>query len=380
MDLFRLTKKEQSYVKNIETSNESNTVKKKMTSKKKLIIALCCVLGVIVILFAVSFGVFNHYYSKLNTHSPIENDEIIISDTDTDDLDELTEEQKSELEKYMDSDFEDGLKFDDKNVTNILLVGTDSRKKGIQRSRSDTMIIISINRNTKQITMTSLMRDMYVNIPGVRKQRINAAYVYGGPKLLFKTIDANFGISLDKYAQIDFYSFIEIVDAVGGVDLNVTAAEIKVMNKTYLPYINKSLGLPKNDGLLDPAKAGKMHLSGKQALAYARVRYVGNADFERTERQRKVLTEIFKKAKKMSLSELDDFADVLLPLITTNLTRTEVLSILVNSPEYLSYDLQSKRIPIDGSYTYMKVNGASVLGVDFAKNRKYWYKNVYGDQ
>lgn len=382
MEWFRLTKKEQGYVKNIETpiesNSESNTVKKKMTGKKKAIIALSCVLGVIVILLATAFGVFNHYYSKLNTHSSIENDEIIVSDTD--ELDDLTDEQKSELEKYMDSDFEDGLKFDDKNVTNILLVGTDSRKKGNQRSRSDTMIIVSINRNTKQIIMTSLMRDMYVNIPGARKQRINAAYVYGGPNLLFKTIDSNFGISLDKYAQIDFYNFIQIVDAVGGVDITLTTDEIKVMNNYYLPAINKSLKRPANQDKLDPSKPGKKHLNGAQALAYVRVRYVGNADFERTERQRKVLTQIFKKAKGMSLSELNDFADVLLPLVSTNLTRTEVLSLLVNSPEYLNYELDSKRIPIDGSYTYMKVNGASVLGVDFAKNRKYWYETVYGNQ
>ena len=355
---------------------KKSNVKKKMSWEKKVLIVAASVMGVLLILLGTAYGVFNHYYSKLNVETLDDDYQVIVTDTDKD-LEELTDEQKAELEKHMDESLDDGLKFDDKNVTNILLVGTDSRQKGNRRSRSDTNIILSINRDTKEITMTSFMRDMYVQIPGAGKQRINAAFIFGGPQLLFNTFSTNFGIYLDKYAQVDFYSFMKVVDAVGGVDMTISSGELKSMNNA-IGEINQHLGLGANNGKLK--KSGKVHLNGKQALAYSRVRKVGNADFERTERQRRVLTEIFKKAKKMSVSELNDFADVVLPLISTNLTRKEVLSLVVNSPEYLTYDLKSQRVPIDGSYTYMTVNGASVLGVDFAANKKFWYKTVYGEE
>ena len=354
----------------------STQEKKKLSWEKKVLIAAGSVVGVLLILVAVAFGIFNHYYSKLNVETLDDDYQVIVTETDKD-LEKLTDEQKAELEKHMDEKVDEGLKFDDRNVTNILLVGTDSREKGNRRSRSDTNIILSINRDTKEITMTSFMRDMYVQIPGAGKQRINAAFIFGGPQLLFNTFSTNFGIYLDKYAQVDFYSFMKVVDAVGGVDITVSSAELKSMNNA-IAEINRHLGVDASNGKLK--KSGTLHLNGKQALAYSRVRKVGNADFERTERQRRVLTEIFKKAKTMSVSELNDFADVVLPLISTNLTRTEVLSLVVNSPEYLKYDLKSQRVPIEGSYTYMTVNGASVLGVDFAANKKFWYKTVYGEE
>ena len=340
----------------------------------KLLVAAGAVLCVIALLLGVAYGVFNHYYSKMNVMNP-DDYEMIVTETDKD-LSDLTDEQKAELEKHMDQKVDDGIKFDDKNVTNILLVGTDSRKSGNRRSRSDTNIILSINRNTKEITMTSFMRDMYVQIPGAGKQRINAAFIFGGPQLLFNTISTNFGIYLDKYAQVDFYSFIKVVDAVDGVDITISSAELRAINGG-VAEINRHLGLKESKDQLK--KAGAVHLNGKQALAYSRIRKVGNADFERTERQRRVLTEIFKKAQNMSVSELNDFADVVLPEISTNLTRSEVLSLVVNAPEYLKYDLHSQRVPIDGSYTYMTVRGASVLGVDFAKNKEFWYRTVYGE-
>jgi len=355
---------------------KKTTKKANMSWEKKVLITAASVVGVLLILVAVAYGVFNHYYSKLNVQSLDDDYQMVVTATDKD-LEALTDEQKAELEKHMDEKVDEGLKFDDRNVTNILLVGTDSREKGNKRSRSDTNIILSINRDTKEITMTSFMRDMYVQIPGAGKQRINAAFIFGGPQLLFNTFSTNFGIYLDKYAQVDFYSFMKVVDAAGGVDITISSSELKSMNNA-ISEINKHLGLDASNGKLK--KSGKVHLNVKQALAYSRVRKVGNADFERTERQRRVLTEIFKKAKTMSVSELNDFADVVLPLISTNLTRKEVLSLVVNSPEYIKYDLKSQRVPIEGTYTYMTVNGASVLGVDFAANKKFWYKTVYGEE
>ena len=124
-------------------------------------------------------------------------------------------------------------------------------------------------------------------------------------------------------------------------------------------------------------KSGKYHLNGVQTLAYSRIRYIGT-DFGRTERQRVVIGEIIKKTKTLSVSELNDLADIVLPMISTNLSKGEVMSLLLSAKEYLNYKVVNGRMPIDGSYRYMTIRGASVLGVNFDKNKKYWYNLVYG--
>ena len=392
-------------------TSEKTSTKKKLTLRQKLIVALGVVLGLVIIVFASVYGVFLHYYNKMNITSINDNYEVVTAiDYEEDEINdkELTDEEREQLDRFFEevktldendtssgedktssdktsSDEEtnsentatESIKAASKDVTNILLVGTDSRQKGTKRSRTDTMIILSIDKKNNRVTMTSVLRDTYVTIPGVGKNRLNAAFVFGGPKLLFKTFDENFGIHLDKYVQIDFYNFIKLVDAVGGVDLKLSADEINVMNKTYIPYIDKSLKKKTTANLIKKNNTGIYHLNGIQALAYSRVRYVGT-DFARTERQRKVISQIIKKTKKLSVSELNDLADIVLPMITTNLSQGEVMSLLVNAKEYLNYKIVNGRMPINGSYKYMTVRGASVLGVNFAKNKKYWYKLVYG--
>ena len=392
-------------------TSEKTSTKKKLTLRQKLIVALGVVLGLVIIVFASVYGVFLHYYNKMNITSINDNYEVVTAiDYEEDEINdkELTDEEREQLDRFFEevktldendtssgedktssdktsSDEEtnsentatESIKATSKDVTNILLVGTDSRQKGTKRSRTDTMIILSIDKKNNRVTMTSVLRDTYVTIPGVGKNRLNAAFVFGGPKLLFKTFDENFGIHLDKYVQIDFYNFIKLVDAVGGVDLKLSADEINVMNKTYIPYIDKSLKKKTTANLIKKNNTGIYHLNGIQALAYSRVRYVGT-DFARTERQRKVISQIIKKTKKLSVSELNDLADIVLPMITTNLSQGEVMSLLVNAKEYLNYKIVNGRMPINGSYKYMTVRGASVLGVNFDKNKKYWYKLVYG--
>lgn len=357
--------------------------KKKSNLKKKVFYVLTSMLGVIVIFLSVAYGLFAHYYGKLNTQT-LPTDYEIVSEVDLegDDFDNnnLTEDERAKLEQYFNENF-DGqqLAFDDKNVTNILLLGTDARSKGNKRTRTDAMMIVSINRNTKKIVMTSLMRDTYVKITEDYSNRLNTAFPKGGAPLVFDTINNNFGIPLDKYAHVDFFSFMKLVDGVGGIDLDVSSDEIKVMNRIYITELNEILKQPADKDKLDPKKPGLLHLNGKQAVAYTRVRYVGNGDFERTERQRKVLTQIVEKAKGMSLTELNDFANVALPMVSTNLTQGEVLSLVLNASDFLTYDIVSIRLPADGTYSYLDVNGASVLGANFKKNREYWYEVVYGE-
>lgn len=367
---------------------------KKLTLRQKLIIALGAVLCVLIILFASAYGVFLHYYNKMNITSDNDNTEIVTAiDYEDDELNEneLTNEEREELNKFLDevnsadeadssedADKETKVKkVDTKDVTNILLLGTDSRIAGNRRTRTDSMIILSIDKKNNRLVMTSVLRDTYVKIPGVGNNRLNAAFVYGGPNLLFKTFDTNFDIHLDKYVQVDFFNFVKLVDAVGGVDLKLTNAEINLMNKSYIPQINKLLKKNRNQDLVKINKSGKYHLNGVQTLAYSRIRYIGT-DFGRTERQRVVIGEIIKKTKTLSVSELNDLADIVLPMISTNLSKGEVMSLLLSAKEYLNYKVVNGRMPIDGSYRYMTIRGASVLGVNFDKNKKYWYNLVYG--
>lgn len=259
-----------------------------------------------------------------------------------------------------------------KDVLNVLLIGCDTRKKN-GNGRSDAMILVSVNQKTEDITMTSIMRDCYVTIPGHGNNRINAAYAFGGGNLLMDTIETNFRVPVEKYIVVDFYSFVDIVDAVGGVDINISSEEIKVMN-SYIKGLNKLNGRAEDTWLL--SDGGMQHLNGTQALAYSRVRYVGHGDFDRTQRQRTVMTKIFEKARDMSLREMHDLLNILLPKVKTNMDEGELLALLLKAPAYLQYDLNQFRIPIDDSYQSMRIRGMAVLGLDFEKNIEALKKEV----
>ena len=262
----------------------------------------------------------------------------------------------------------------DENVMNILLIGYDSRDAD-SRGRSDTNILVSINQETKEITMTSIMRDCYVSIPGYGNNRINAAYAFGGGSLLIETIEKNFQISVNNYVAVNFYAFMDIIDMIGGIEIEVSDAEAEVMNR-YIRELNRLEGSEEAKDQLN--QGGTLHLNGKQTLAYTRVRYVGNADFDRTERQRTVLKKVFEKAKQMDLLELNDLLNRLLPEVSTDMSEKEVLFLLLKGPAYLQYDLKSLRIPADGTYESLRINGMEVLGVDLEANKKLLEQEVYG--
>lgn len=260
-------------------------------------------------------------------------------------------------------------------IYNVLLIGSDTRNPD-GNGRSDSMILVSLNSKTKKVVMVSFMRDMYVSIPGHGKTRINAAYAYGGADLLIQTIESNFKIQIDNYAAVDFYSFIKIIDAVGGVTISVTQDELPVLNN-YVKEINHLEGLSADDGILKSA-GNDLLLTGKQALGYSRIRYVGNADFQRTERQRTVLNAVIKKLKKQNLLQLNSVLDTLLPNVTTNIPKSKLMSLSLNALTYLNYDVSQDRIPINGGFNYAKIDGMSVLTIDFVKNQAELQKVIYG--
>lgn len=262
------------------------------------------------------------------------------------------------------------------DVVNILLIGNDSRQNG-QDGRSDAMILLSLSNRTKSIYMTSLLRDMYVDIPGHGGNRLNAAYSYGGPELLMKTVEENFDIPVNRYVSVNFEAFAGLVDAVGGVELELTAEEIEYVNG-YLVEYNMLTDRPQGTDNMDPADAGLVHLNGAQALAYTRNRYLGT-DFGRTERQRKVLTAMFEKLPSALLTNGGNLLDELLPNLTTNLTQKECLQLSLMAGKVLTYDLVSDNIPQSGTYKNASIRGMSVLEVDFEANIQYLKEKLYAE-
>lgn len=375
---------------------------RKLWSKKKKIIVISSAVGIALVLLAVvAVVIVYHYIGKVNI---VENSGVDVNSVISDYADNLTGDSldRSDIINKIEDDLADdktdgedtdsdtvgGVNqqnldnynrmsqdiMDSPDVTNILLIGTDSRE-GSDRGRSDSMILLSVNEVTQRVTMFSFLRDIYIYIPGVGSTRLNHSYAYGGPELTMQTISENFGIRIDKYVQVDFYSFIQTVDAAGGVDIYVTDDEAALINQ-YLDEINDLLGSPL--GTDSVAGGGDLHLNGKQALCYARIRYIGT-DFARTSRQREVLNQVIEKTRGMSMSELDSFLNITLPLVTTNLTQSELFSILLNASAYIDYERISDSIPLDGTYSFMTVRGMSVIGMDFDANISVLRSEIYGD-
>ena len=360
---------------------------KKNSVGKKLLYAFTSILGVVVILMSVAYGFFYHYYNKLNivdanNYGYVSDDDYYSDVTPTDDVSSAEEEVDPVDLPYGTKEIV--YDFNDPDITNIMIVGTDSRKRGLWRTASDAMIIVSINKRTNKMFFTSFMRDTLVEIPKGGNHReagldkLNAAFAYGGSKLMFKTYEKNFGIKLDKFVHVDFYNFVHIVGFLGGVDMYITSAEIKWLNDYYMNEVNMLYGRPYGTDYL-PVKSGTYHLNGKQALCYSRIRAIGG-DYQRTERQRKVMEALLQKVKKLSATKLSKFAERSLRCVSTNLSETDVMSLLMGAPEYLEYENISVRIPIDKTYHSGKKNGRYVLNIDLKKNSDYWYSLVYLDK
>ncbi len=261
-------------------------------------------------------------------------------------------------------------------VVNILLIGNDSRENG-DDGRSDAMILLSISSRTKTISMTSLLRDMYVEIPGHDGNRLNAAYAYGGAELLMETIEKNFDISVNRYVLVNFEAFASLVDAVGGIELELTSEEIVYVNG-YLVEYNMLTGRPQGTDDMDTSLSGLVHLNGPQALAYSRNRYLGT-DFGRTERQRKVLTAVIKKLPTALLTNGEGLMNGLLPNLTTNLTKNECFRLSLMAGKLPFYEITSDNIPRPGTYKNVVIRKMEVLEVDFDANIQYLKNKIYGE-
>lgn len=245
------------------------------------------------------------------------------------------------------------------HLVNILLVGQD-RRAGQARQRSDSMILASFNKSTGAITLTSFMRDSYVQIPGYGPNKLNAAYAFGGMKLLSQTLLLNFGVQVDGVVEVDFNGFKDVIDLLGGVDISMTRAEVEYLNAC-------------TDWNLS---VGTNRLNGEQALFYARLREI-DSDYRRAERQRNVLTALINRYKSQSLSQILGLMDDILPLVTTNMTNSEIIGYATEMfPMLAGARVNTLRIPVDGSFDqgYVMVSSGYrswyQYNIDFAVNKQ----------
>ena len=253
-------------------------------------------------------------------------------------------------------------------MQNILLLGIDARP-GESTGRSDTMIILTVDADANIIRMVSLMRDLYVEIPGYKNNRLNAAYVYGGADLLMETIKVNFGIEVDCYVGVNFSMLADLIDQIGGLELNVESEYYMDRINAVIKCDNAVLGIDKNDGLL--TESGLQLMTGKQAQAYARYRYgTSDGDFGRTQRQREVILKILEKLRSKTLIELFKLAGDNIDKVYTNLSIDQIIELAPAALQLENADVRQMRIPMDGGYSSQTISGMSVLVPDRTKTKE----------
>ena len=251
-------------------------------------------------------------------------------------------------------------------MKSLLLIGIDARP-GEETGRSDTMIIVTLDPDEGTIKLTSIMRDLYVEIPDRKNNRINATYVFGGPELLMETIERNFGIQVDNYIAVNFSMLGKLIDAIGGLTLTVESEYYKDRINAVIKQDNLVLGIDKNDGLLE--SAGEQLMTGKQAQAYARYRYgTSDGDFGRTVRQREVVTLIFEKLTQKTAIELMNLVVDNAKNIYTNLSVAELAAFAPVMISMKDAEIAELRLPVDGAYKHQTVAGMSVIVPDREKN------------
>ena len=340
------------------------------SDKKRAVLRKTLAVSAIVLLMVVSivYATYHRIVSQMNIVDEYSKGEVVVTDTD------LFVSGSDEI------DVPDGVVVSDKDVHVILLVGSDSRLNGDNYSKSDTMMLMILDRVHKKIKLVSIMRDLYAPIKGHGSNKINYAFAYDSSlgnmnlDLTIGTIENCFGVKIDNFVVVDFKIFRIFIDRLGGMDIELTEDQAKYMkreNKWSSPENKKK------------KVAGVYHMNGAECLAYCRMRYVGEGDFDRTARQRDFAMKLFDKVKSMSYVEMAKLAMDCLPEITTNFTEGEILGFAFESPELLKYDIAQLSFPIKGSWkfgwTTIGVTNVSVLLTDYNFCSKALQAFIYED-
>jgi LCP family protein required for cell wall assembly len=250
----------------------------------------------------------------------------------------------------------------DPDVVNILVLGLDAREPG-GNGRSDINMIVSVNKKKGTVKLASILRDTLVPIEGHDWNRLNSAYAFGGPGLSINTVNDAFDLDIQRYVKLDFYAIKDIINELGGVDVKLTQAEV-----TYL----RAQGLSVSKG------AGMKRLDGDAALAYSRIRKI-DGDFQRTQRQRNVLTALLKEARGMGVVQAVGLMTKLLPQVKTNVSTAEAVSLAKYVLSMGGGETKQMAVPVLGSFEDKKYKGMSILSVDFKKNTDALREFLYGD-
>lgn len=251
------------------------------------------------------------------------------------------------------------------DVINILLVGQD-RRPGEERSRSDSMILVTLNKEKNCIQLTSFMRDLYVQIPGYIDNRLNVAYRYGDVPLMNKTFKLNFGLEIDGNVIVDFDEFTSIIEILGGVTLEISEAEAKYMNKH-------------SDNTFE---AGMTYLNPKDALTFTRMRYAAGGDYGRTDRQRRVLTALAESVRGSDLKTQWEVFSSILPHIATNLDTPEIIQCLRDGLAILSSggSIETLQIPQNDAHYQASIRGMAVLVPNLKKCQEDLQEFIYSNE
>ncbi len=252
----------------------------------------------------------------------------------------------------------------DPDVLNILLIGYDARP-GFETGNSDVLMVLSYNQREDTVKLVSLMRDLWVPIEGHGSDRINAAFPLGGEGLIINTVNDVFALDIQRYVTIRFEAFALVVDYLGGVPIDLTRSEVS--------YINKHVDNPKL-----AYQSGVQMLNGQQLLMHVRNRSVGNADFDRTRRQRETLIAIFKEIQEqnnpVALSRIITYS---LDHVRTNLDPDMIYDIARQILDTPDLELSNSRVPFEGTWYYADQNGSSVIAIDTDANQEQMHQFLY---
>ena len=264
-----------------------------------------------------------------------------------------------------------------KMIENILLIGLDGTNDKFPK-RSDTMIILTIDKLNKSLKLTSLARDTLVKIPGRGEEKLTHAYAYGQEELLMQTINENFDLDIKDYAVVNFKSFIDIVDIIGGVDINVNEKEIHHLNEVIKECYGVNHEDTKNIEYI--TSSGNHNLNGYQALAYARIRKLDTI-YKRDERQRLILTNIARKLSDVSISKYPQIAKSILRHIKVNIAFNKIIDLAFIAHELASYDISQLEFPISEYREEGRIGekGTYVVKWDKNKNIELLHQFIYGN-
>ena len=318
-----------------------------MKNFKKIVLIL---IGIILLIGLSGFG---YVYSKLN--KMYVKDEVV-----------------KDIENTEEATMVDG-------ITNILLVGTDGEyvEKG---NRSDSVMLVTIDSKNKDIKISSIARDTYVNIPGYSKEKLTHAYAYEGIDLLKEVFKENFDLDIDKYIAVNFVSFMDIMDELGGVEVNVEEKDIKEINK----YIDACYGYYKNKDEKEKEyikEAGVQRLNGYQALAFSRIRYTDSA-FARDNRHREVAQSVYKEFAQKGVDTYKRCADIVLNNTKTNISPMEMMNLAYTVLKINDKDIEQFQFPLAEhrkGHIISKQKGW-VLEWDKEPNLEAWHKFIFGTE